>query len=72
MEADAVSALNSLSNSPARSLLNRLPIFGEASAIAATATANGKKGDEDGQSLFAKAVGGVRERDKKRRRKLNF
>lgn len=66
MEADAVSALNSLSSSPARSLQDRLSLSGKA---ANASGAGEKKRQGEGASLFAQAVGGARERDKNKRRK---
>lgn len=66
MEADAVSALNSLSSSPARSLQDRLALGGKA-ANARIAAEKERVGE--GPSFFAQAVGGVHQRDKKKRRK---
>ena len=68
MEADAVSALSSLSSSPARTLQDRCTLNGKVVNDQNTVE---KKRTGGSLSLFAQAVGGVRERDKKKRQKSN-
>jgi hypothetical protein len=62
---EAISALNSLSNSPALPLLVRASGADEAGKKKATK----KSETQEDKSFFAKIIGGVKERDAKRKLK---
>jgi len=68
MEADAVSALNSLSSSPAQSFLNRPKGAGHTTVEAwATTTGAVLENNSNGKSLFSKAIEGIEERERVRK-----
>jgi len=68
IDLDVVSALNTLSNSPARQLSMKRPAPSSGAAPTLPKDESKKRGAGESKSFFARAIGGVRDKETKKRR----